>query len=493
MSRASGEGGPLGEGPFEAFHLGRRLNVFRDCSETGGSHLSHLLRHLRPTPPHRLRRLSHLLQHLCDVRAPVGVSMVGRVFNNLITRLDSGEDKEVKETADDGFNRRGDVVVFSGGCSLRRTPCAQSKGRRKPSGQSGGRRLCAVSTGMEVCRIWRGGQVKATGSNSGTVSSTSKVQFPVNLRSSSVEADEVEGQSSLPVRAGLITALSEQVPTGSNFKCQQICLDGGASVEHNPQLPTEVVSTHRPNSSNQTNPVIWAASHQGQIPSNISGSNHTPHLHPQPTTNRNQTIAAPSRTTISESPPANMLLLTDDLISGNLSAGIGVSYNHRKVAGFSDPHPVGIRYPVAFGTLPSDTPSPVTHLPALEDGASGKINPHLLSDKDPIPSGSFTRVTTLVGSSATPIRVGRYDLWDTLREIAESMEGLPWMVSGDFNIFLHPDERVGGRSDRSREMWDFAQAVADCELIDAGCDGERFTWVRDGLKERLDRALVSEA
>ncbi|CAA0826253.1 Unknown protein, partial [Striga hermonthica] len=90
-------------------------------------------------------------------------------------------------------------------------------------------------------------------------------------------------------------------------------------------------------------------------------------------------------------------------------------------------------------------------------------------------------------------RVGRYDLWDTLREITESIEGLPWMVSGDFNIFLHPDERVGSLLDRSREMWDFAQAVADCELIDAGCKGEPFTWVRDDLKERLDRALVSEA
>ncbi|GER55466.1 RNA-directed DNA polymerase [Striga asiatica] len=90
-------------------------------------------------------------------------------------------------------------------------------------------------------------------------------------------------------------------------------------------------------------------------------------------------------------------------------------------------------------------------------------------------------------------RVGRHDLWDTLREIAESVEGLPWMVSGDFNIYLHPDERVGGRTDRSREMCDFAQTVADCELIDAGYEGEPFTWVRDDLKERLDRALVSEA
>ncbi|CAA0808147.1 Unknown protein, partial [Striga hermonthica] len=74
-----------------------------------------------------------------------------------------------------------------------------------------------------------------------------------------------------------------------------------------------------------------------------------------------------------------------------------------------------------------------------------------------------------------------------------SMDGFPWMVSGDFNIFLYPDERVGGRTDRSWEMWDFVQTVADCELIDAGCESDPFTWVRDDLKKRLDRALVTEA
>ncbi|GER44467.1 retrotransposon protein [Striga asiatica] len=98
---------------------------------------------------------------------------------------------------------------------------------------------------------------------------------------------------------------------------------------------------------------------------------------------------------------------------------------------------------------------------------------------------------TLVYASCA--RVGRYDLWDTMREIAEIMEGSPWMVSGDFNIFLHPDECIGGQSDRSAEILDFAQAVADCKLIDAGYEGSPFTWERAGVKKRLDRALISEA
>ncbi|KAK6142011.1 hypothetical protein DH2020_016192 [Rehmannia glutinosa] len=89
-------------------------------------------------------------------------------------------------------------------------------------------------------------------------------------------------------------------------------------------------------------------------------------------------------------------------------------------------------------------------------------------------------------------RVARYDLWDNLREIAISMEGLPWLVSGDFNIFLHDHERVGGTSDRSDEMLDFAYMIADCELFDAGCEGPIFTWARGGLQERLDRALYNE-
>ncbi|KAL6517280.1 hypothetical protein OROMI_032981 [Orobanche minor] len=74
----------------------------------------------------------------------------------------------------------------------------------------------------------------------------------------------------------------------------------------------------------------------------------------------------------------------------------------------------------------------------------------------------------LTAFSTSTNRVGRYALWDPLREIAEEVEGLPWLVSGDFNIFLHSHEREGSSTDRSPETLDFAHTIADCELIDAG-------------------------
>ncbi|KAL8462964.1 hypothetical protein ACS0TY_033828 [Phlomoides rotata] len=85
-------------------------------------------------------------------------------------------------------------------------------------------------------------------------------------------------------------------------------------------------------------------------------------------------------------------------------------------------------------------------------------------------------------------RQERVQLWDELREIVVSVEGCPWMVGGDFNIFLHLDERTGSDVDRTSEMVDFAEAVADCELVDAGCVGSPFTWHRRELFE-LDRPL----
>ncbi|KAL8470386.1 hypothetical protein ACS0TY_033023 [Phlomoides rotata] len=85
-------------------------------------------------------------------------------------------------------------------------------------------------------------------------------------------------------------------------------------------------------------------------------------------------------------------------------------------------------------------------------------------------------------------RQERVQLWDELREIVVSVEGCPWMVGGDFNIFFHLDERTGSDVDRTSEMVDFAEAVADCELVDAGCVGSPFTWHRRELFE-LDRPL----
>lgn len=69
-------------------------------------------------------------------------------------------------------------------------------------------------------------------------------------------------------------------------------------------------------------------------------------------------------------------------------------------------------------------------------------------------------------------------LWDKLRELAVRMDGIPWLVRGDFNIFLSEEERQGSSIKREREMVEFSDAINVCQLLDLGVDGERFTWAR---------------
>ena len=89
-------------------------------------------------------------------------------------------------------------------------------------------------------------------------------------------------------------------------------------------------------------------------------------------------------------------------------------------------------------------------------------------------------------------RQGRTQMWNKLRDIAVKMDGLPWVVGGDFNIFLSEDERKGSTNKRDREMLDFAEAISDCQLLDLGADGPKFTWSRWEVFERLDRVLIGE-
>ena len=83
-------------------------------------------------------------------------------------------------------------------------------------------------------------------------------------------------------------------------------------------------------------------------------------------------------------------------------------------------------------------------------------------------------------------------MWDKLMNIVVRMEGLSWMVGGDFNIFLSEEEREGSTKKRTREMVDFANAISECQLLDLEADGAKFTWARGNILERLDRALIGE-
>ncbi|KAK4395942.1 hypothetical protein Sango_1748500 [Sesamum angolense] len=85
--------------------------------------------------------------------------------------------------------------------------------------------------------------------------------------------------------------------------------------------------------------------------------------------------------------------------------------------------------------------------------------------------------------------VERRELWDALR--AASVGASPWIVGGDFNTVLSPDERSGGAAPSGIAMSDFHDAIADCALVDAGYVGSPYTWYSRRLRQRLDRVLIS--
>lgn len=89
-------------------------------------------------------------------------------------------------------------------------------------------------------------------------------------------------------------------------------------------------------------------------------------------------------------------------------------------------------------------------------------------------------------------REGRIEMWNKLREIPTKLDGVPWLVGGDFNIFVSEEERQGGKKKQTREMMEFAEAISDCQLLDVGADGAKFTWARGNTFERLDRVLLGE-
>ncbi|XP_042008526.1 uncharacterized protein LOC121757073 [Salvia splendens] len=90
-------------------------------------------------------------------------------------------------------------------------------------------------------------------------------------------------------------------------------------------------------------------------------------------------------------------------------------------------------------------------------------------------------------------RAERYPLWDTMRELAGSLDGTPWIIGGDFNTILSHRDRIRSDTNRQTEMVDFAETIDVCRLLDPGFDGAEFTWAKNGIFERLDRVLVREA
>lgn len=74
---------------------------------------------------------------------------------------------------------------------------------------------------------------------------------------------------------------------------------------------------------------------------------------------------------------------------------------------------------------------------------------------------------------------------------------VPWLLLGDFNQNLYPDEKQGGVPVVQSHMDAFQAVVESCALFDFPFSGPQFTWTNmrkrmANIQERLDRGLCNQ-
>ncbi|KAF7815243.1 RNA-directed DNA polymerase [Senna tora] len=74
---------------------------------------------------------------------------------------------------------------------------------------------------------------------------------------------------------------------------------------------------------------------------------------------------------------------------------------------------------------------------------------------------------------ASPDCYKRDEAWELLRNLSTGIDG-PWLVGGDFNVYLRVDEKKGGKDPNWRSMEKFNDCIEDCRLIDLGFNAEVF-------------------
>ena len=62
---------------------------------------------------------------------------------------------------------------------------------------------------------------------------------------------------------------------------------------------------------------------------------------------------------------------------------------------------------------------------------------------------------------------------------------MPWVVFGDFNEILHPNEKIGGLDREAKQMEDFRECLSRCELHDLGFTRQHYTWCNGRFGDHL--------
>ncbi|XP_026446086.1 uncharacterized protein LOC113346789 [Papaver somniferum] len=90
--------------------------------------------------------------------------------------------------------------------------------------------------------------------------------------------------------------------------------------------------------------------------------------------------------------------------------------------------------------------------------------------------------------------IQRRILWSEMEAI--SVMNKPWMIIGDFNGVVSPDEKFGGRSPHRRAMLDFTTCLDNCELLQSPKTWLQFSWSNCQYGNKrilccLDRAMFN--
>ncbi|KAH7834369.1 hypothetical protein Vadar_015294 [Vaccinium darrowii] len=109
-----------------------------------------------------------------------------------------------------------------------------------------------------------------------------------------------------------------------------------------------------------------------------------------------------------------------------------------------------------------------------------------------VDGGDDWRLVNVYFSSRIEVRKAQ---WDVFLQYKECL-GTDWLVWGDMNSIVSPDEKRGGVPLTPGDLRGFNQFINQCHLLDLGFSGFPFTWRnnREGegyIQERLDRALAT--
>lgn len=96
----------------------------------------------------------------------------------------------------------------------------------------------------------------------------------------------------------------------------------------------------------------------------------------------------------------------------------------------------------------------------------------------------------MTGFYGEPAWEDRHKSWTCLRHLFSGPK-LPWIVMGDFNEIMFNTEKEGGKPCPPGMIRAFRECLDDCELHDMGAAGDKFTWRRAEVRERLDRAVCN--